>query len=106
MQREAQAAVGELEAIVAAPVARRWPAGIFALAGVLLLMGGGWWVLLRGTGSAGAEDLEPVSASAAVAPKSIAVLPLVNMNQDPETEWFSDGITEDIITQHSKIGDL
>ena len=106
VQREAQAAVGELEAIVAAPVARRWPAGIFALAGVLLLMGGGWWVLLRDAGSAGAEDLEPVTASAAVAPKSIAVLPLVNMNQDPETEWFSDGITEDIITQLSKIRDL
>ncbi len=106
MQREAQAAVGELEAIVAAPVARRWPAGIFALAGVLLLMGGGWWILLRDADSAGAEDLEPVTASAAVAPKSIAVLPLVNMNQDPETEWFSDGITEDIITQLAKIRDL
>ena len=38
--------------------------------------------------------------------KSIAVLPFKNMAPDPENEWFSDGITEDIITHLSKIGDL
>jgi TolB-like protein/Tfp pilus assembly protein PilF/predicted Ser/Thr protein kinase len=38
--------------------------------------------------------------------KSIAVLPFKNMATDPENEWFSDGITEDIITQLSKVADL
>ncbi|MFQ6114374.1 MAG: protein kinase, partial [bacterium] len=38
--------------------------------------------------------------------KSIAVLPFENMNRAEESEYFSDGITEDIITQISKIADL
>ncbi|MFC1628648.1 protein kinase [Gemmatimonadota bacterium] len=38
--------------------------------------------------------------------KSIAVLPFTNMSADPENEYFSDGITEDIITQFTRIRDL
>ena len=37
---------------------------------------------------------------------SIAVLPFTNMSNDPEQEFFSDGITEDIITALSKISAL
>ena len=37
---------------------------------------------------------------------SIAVLPFDNMSGDPEQEYFSDGITEDIITTLSKINQL
>ena len=38
--------------------------------------------------------------------KSIAVLPFKNISNDTLQEYFSDGITEDIITQLSKISDL
>jgi len=37
---------------------------------------------------------------------SIAVLPFDNMSGDPEQEYFVDGITEDIITELSKISGL
>ena len=37
---------------------------------------------------------------------SIAVLPFCNLSGDPEQEYFSDGITEDIITELSKISGL
>ena len=37
---------------------------------------------------------------------SIAVLPFANMSGDPEQEYFSDGITEDIITDLSKVAGL
>jgi TolB-like protein len=37
---------------------------------------------------------------------SIAVLPFTNMSGDPEQEYFSDGITEDIITELSRFSSL
>ena len=37
---------------------------------------------------------------------SIAILPFQNMSADPEQEYFADGITEDIITELSKIAEL
>jgi len=45
-------------------------------------------------------------AEPAAVRKSVAVLPFANMSGDPENEYFSDGITDDIITQLSKIADL
>jgi serine/threonine-protein kinase len=49
----------------------------------------------------------PGSSPAAAAPeKSIVVLPLANMSADPENEYFSDGMTEEIINALAKIPDL
>src|SRR6516162_3200427 len=45
-----------------------------------------------------AANLEPHAA--------IAILPFTNMSGDPEQEYFSDGISEDIITDLSKIAGL
>ena len=47
--------------------------------------------------------VEPVTDEAK---PSIAVLPFNNMSGDPEQEYFSDGISEDIITDLSKISGL
>ena len=38
--------------------------------------------------------------------RSIAVLPFLNMSSDPENEYFSDGITEEILNALVKVSDL
>ena len=48
------------------------------------------------------------SEKAAASPKrtSVCVLPFINMSGEPEQEYFSDGISEDIITDLSKVSAL
>jgi TolB-like protein/class 3 adenylate cyclase/thioredoxin-like negative regulator of GroEL len=83
---------------------RHWPQIAAALA-VLVIVASGvlWWRLW-------APDIEPASVErTAFAPPdqpSIAVLPFMNMSNDPEQEYFADGITDDLITDLSKISGL
>jgi len=38
--------------------------------------------------------------------RSLAVLPLANLTSDPKQDYFADEMTEELITQFSKLGDL
>jgi adenylate cyclase len=53
----------------------------------------------------GATDEEPTQHQQLEKP-SVVVLPFNNMSGDPEQEYFSDGITEDIITDLSNVSGL
>ena len=57
-------------------------------------------------GTAQAVLQEVFAAKSLAAAKSVAVLPFENMSADPENEYFSDGVTDDIIAQLSKISAL
>jgi len=60
--------------------------------------------LLR-TSEGGATMTSPATPGSAAA-LSVCVLPFANMSGDPEQEYFSDGISEDIITDLSKVSAL
>ena len=81
--------------------------GLVAVA-LLVLLGGGErvWQLVSQRFSL-SQVIGEVQAPALLPDKpSIAVLPFLNMSSDPEQEYFSDGMTEDLITELSRLTGL
>jgi TolB-like protein len=126
VKRTEDAAPGELTQIIEAPAATRWPAGLLALAGVMALLAGAWYMGRQSASDPGGEGINPgassgqegaasgsdrgaslayVDAADGARPR-IAVLPFVDMSQANDQEYFSDGITEEILNVLSKIEDL
>ena len=103
MRRTEEAESGELETIAAASAGKRWPVGLAAAAGTALLLVSVWWTLGRPPSSAG--DAAAVGEDD-VAYSSIAVLPFANMSEDPSDEYFSDGLTEELLNALARVPDL
>lgn len=82
----------------------RLKATVTALGAVLAILGGlGVWQALE------REPAQPESKPTGLAlpdKPSIAVMAFNNMSGDPKQEYFSDGMTEDIITDLSKVSGL
>jgi adenylate cyclase len=65
------------------------------------------WRIVSPAGASRAPGPDPGGKAAYQRDRpSIAVLPFTNMSGDAEQEYFSDGITEDIITELSRFRDL
>jgi TolB-like protein/tRNA A-37 threonylcarbamoyl transferase component Bud32 len=79
----AEAAVGQL--------ARRWHVAALIACALVLLAGGGWWVLSR-------------QSPAANEPPSVAVLPFTSIGAGDT--YFADGITEAVTTELGRVGGL
>ncbi|HEV8440477.1 MAG TPA: adenylate/guanylate cyclase domain-containing protein [Methylomirabilota bacterium] len=89
-----------------APSLGRWRADrrrVWSVVGafvILILLGAGAW--------AGWRWLRTPAFSVLALPDkpSVAVLPFTNLSRDPAQEYFSDGVTEDLITGLSKLSGL
>jgi TolB-like protein len=86
-----------------------WRGGVFSLAGLAIIIGTILLVQhlsLRPPTTTGA--IPPTQSPALPLPNipSIAVLPFTNMSGDREQEYFSDGITDDLITSLSRLPNL
>ena len=71
-----------------------------ALAGVTLALiaaGGAWWLNMR------APPTIPTVQTFSAPRLSMVVLPFANLSNDPQQEYFADGITDDLITDVSRI---
>ena len=72
---------------------------------IIALLGGWWWMQRSGK-----NQQQPVTAQASPAapasaadPNSVAVLPFVNLSDDKGSEYFSDGVSEELLTILQKI---
>ena len=83
-----------------------WIIGIMAVAIVLLVTN--QFVLRRdATSTAKVADTKALSATLAkLSNKSVAVLPLTNEGGDPKQQYFSDGLSEELISDLAKINGL
>ena len=90
-------------------VAARWRIAALAAVGVVVVAVGGvalWQTVFRPALPPPVTAAEKTPAPALPDRPSIAVLPFDNMSDDAKQGYFSDGITEDLITDLSKISGL
>jgi TolB-like protein/DNA-binding winged helix-turn-helix (wHTH) protein/Tfp pilus assembly protein PilF len=84
---------------------------------LLLVAGGAWWLISRLSQEPGAPVSAAVAdraANAALRPAapfnppahSIAVLPFLNLSGDPSQQYFSDGLTEEILNSLTRVSGL
>ena len=105
-----EAGEAEIDTIIAEPAARRWSAGLFALAGLALFAAAsiGWFTGRSTSGSGSDADISPAGEPGRAArpvgeitpPRTkVAVLPFSTLGSSEEDERLALGVQDDILTR-------
>ena len=88
-----------------ARASKKSPALVLAPVLIILALLAGWWWMERSNKNHQLAAAHPVPPAPANAPdqKSVAVLPFVNLSDDKGSEYFSDGVSEELLTVLQKI---
>jgi TolB-like protein len=95
----------------AATIAKKSPIqfGVRTLAGIaalLVIVAGVFWLAHRASKPVTLAGTAAATSSSAAKEVTLAVLPFVNLSSDPEQDYFSDGLTEEILNQLAQFKDL
>ncbi len=103
LDQKAAALVTPVEAMTVGAGRRRWPLVAAGLAGLAVATALAWWQ--PWTPRYETATVEQMALPLPDKP-SIAVLPFVNLSDDPAQSYFADGMTEDLITDLSKLSGI
>jgi TolB-like protein/DNA-binding winged helix-turn-helix (wHTH) protein/tetratricopeptide (TPR) repeat protein len=88
----------------------RKPAGsntlALALAALLLVVGGAWWLSTREAPASVVANPAPSAAPAADPGRSIAVLPFEDLSASGDQAYFSDGLADELLDRLAKLPQL
>jgi TolB-like protein/Tfp pilus assembly protein PilF len=104
---------GEIPASTVTSTARQkplsWAAAVVAAVVIGYLVADKFWVskhALTDTHATASGDARSASAAGGIPEKSIAVLPFVDMSEKHDQEYFSDGLSEELIDLLTKVPEL
>jgi adenylate cyclase len=105
-ERPESASPADSESVAEVPGKRpSWPVPTigWAIAALVLVIGLVWlWPVVTSS----TAPATPANSNSSVEPPSIAVLPFENLSHDPNQDYLADGITEDIITDLSRLSSV
>jgi len=85
------------------PSKTKWTIAVSAVTLIIILLV--VWKIIDKTAIVTKEEVQQPAPISSAKP-SIAVLPFTNMSNDPEQEYFSDGMTDELIADLAKIRDI
>ena len=91
--------------------ASRWPEGVLPVAAVVVVLGAMAYLAIErprisNPPAALSTPADAPPAAFTPPPHSVAVLPFVNLSGDKEQEYFSDGLTEELLNSLAEINEL